>query len=398
MKRTFLTIAFISIASAAIHAQGLDRIQLAKLMSMTSADNRAEAFAHIDRIFPVITIKKASTPFHFEKATRELDGVTYQWRGNTSSVLEFIEKTKTTSFIAIKDDVIVCEMYFQGYSSESMPTSMSVAKSFVSALIGIAVGEGRIKSIDDAITEYVPELSKSGYKGVPIRHILQMSSGINFVEVYDDAKSDLMTMMIQLAGGRSLIEYAASLASRKPSGQEFNYASIDTAVLGLLLERVTGKSAAAYLEDKIWKRIGTEADASWATDNHGNPLAFAWLNATPLDFARFGRLYLNEGRWDGVQIVPADWIRNSVVPSEKHLQPRALYGPDWNIGYQFQWWVPSGEEKEFVAIGIWGQFIYVNPTRKTIIVKTSVDPLFDAHEMETIEVFKSVVNAIGTQE
>jgi len=386
-----------SLAGVVIHAQELDRIQLPKLMSMTSAENRAQAFADIDSIFPVIKIEKATTPVRFEKATREIDDVTYQWAGNSSSVLEFIERTKTTSFIAIKDDVIVCEKYFQGYSPESMPTSMSVAKSLVSALVGIALEEGRIKSIDDAIDVYLPELSESGYKGVPIRHILQMSSGIQFVEDYEDASSDEMRMMMQLAGGRSIVDYASALPSMEPSGQRFNYASVDTSVLGLLLERVTGKSTAAYLEEKIWKRIGTESDASWATDNHGHVLAFAWLNATPLDFARFGRLYLNNGRWDGVQVIPADWIRNSLVPSEEHLRPGALYGPEFDIGYQFQWWVPGGEEKEFMAIGIWGQFIYVNPTKKIIIVKTSVDPDFDKHEMETIEVFRSVGMAISSQ-
>lgn len=397
MPKTFLTIAFMSIAGAMIHAQDLDRIQMAKLMSMTSAENRVEAFAHIDSIFPVITIEKAQTPFHFKRATRELDGVSYHWRGNSCSVLEFLERTKTTSFIAIKNDVIVVERYFQGYSPESTPTSMSVAKSFVSALVGIAVEEGHITSIDDAIEKYVPELAESGYKGVSIRHILQMSSGIGFVEVYDDASSDLTTMMIRLAGGHSILDYAVSLKSREPSGRKFNYASIDTAILGLLLERATGKNAAAYLEDKIWKRIGTEANASWATDNHGNVLAFAWLNAIPLDYARFGRLYLNEGNWDGAQIIPTDWIKNSVLPSEEHLRPGALYGPAWDIGYQYQWWVPGGNEKEFVAIGIWGQFIYVNPTKNLVIVKTSVDPLFDTHEMEAIEVFRSIGRTICSE-
>lgn len=397
MQKTFLTMAFMSIAGALIHAQDLERIQLAKLMSMTYAENRAEAFADVDSIFPVIRIEKSATPFRFEKATRELEGVSYQWRGNTTSVLEFLERTKTTSFIAIKDDVIFCEKYFQGYSPESLPTSMSVAKSFVSALVGIALEERRIKSLDDAIDAYVPELSNSGYKGVPIRHILQMSSGIQFVETYDDASSDEMKLMMQLAGGRSIVDYASALPSVGASGQKFNYASIDTAVLGLLIERVTGKNAAAYLEEKIWKHIGTEADAYWATDNHRNVLAFAWLSATPLDYARFARLYLNKGRWGDRQIIPADWILESTAPSKDHLRPGALYGPDWDIGYQYQWWVPGGEEKEFVAIGIWGQFIYVNPTKNAIIVKTSVDPLFDEHEMETIEVFRAVVSAISSK-
>lgn len=394
MIRIFLTLTLLGSTCSLSQAQDLERIQMAKLMSLTAEEGRVDAFADVDSIFPVITIEKASEPFHFKKSLRQLDDITYSWQGDTHSAKAFLEETTTTSFIVVKDDALVFEEYFHGYTSISRPTSMSVAKSFISALVGIAVEEGHIKNIDDPIDQYVPELSESGYKGVSIRHILQMTSGIDFTEVYDDASSDLMVMMMRLAGGHSIIDYTAALPSAEPSGQRFNYASIDTAVLGFLIERATQKNPAEYLEEKIWKRIGMESNATWATDNHGNVLAFAWLNATPLDFARFGRLYLNKGRWDGTQIIPADWVQESVIPSEDHLQGPAMYGPEWDIGYQYQWWVPEGNEGEFTAIGIWGQYIYINPERNIIIVKTSVDPLFDSHDIETIAMFRGIGAAI----
>ena len=137
-----------------------------------------------------------------------------------------------------------------------------------------------------------------------------------------------------------------------------------------------------------------ESDATWATDNHGNVLAFAWLNVTARDFAKFGRLYLNEGRWGNEQFVPAAWVKESVVPGAAYLKLTDHYVPGWDIGYQYQWWVPAGDEGEFLAIGVWGQYIYVNPARNLVIVKTSVDPDFDLRDMETVAMFRAIGQAL----
>lgn len=350
----------------------------------------------MDRIWPVQTIQREGSVFAFKESPTDLGAVPYEWAGETGTLEGFLDKTTTTNFLVIKDDTIVYERYFRGNTKESLATSWSVAKSFTSALVGIALEEGYIESVDDPITRYLPELGQSGYNGVPIKHILQMSSGIEFREVYDDPSSDTKTMMGRLAMGGSIVDYAASLDSQRKSGEAFNYASIDTSILGILIEETTGMSPAEYLEEKIWSKLGTESGATWGTDNRGNTLSFGYLNATARDYAKFGRLYLNKGNWNGKQIVPAAWVEESVNPDQDYLK---LVNPEGglSIGYQYQWWVPAGTEGEFTGIGVWGQYVYVNPAHNLIIVKNSVDPLFGERTLETIDVFRAISRHLADQ-
>ncbi len=391
-RRYFWMIPALAVWVASAHA--VDIIQMGAMLGMLDEENRIDAFRNMDKIFPVKTVKRSGEPFQFKEAPQELGSVAYEWQGTESTIDAFLEKTVTTGLVVVKNDTIVFERYAHGNTKDSKATSMSVSKSFTSALVGIALEDGLIKSIDDPIDRYVPALKDSGYAGVSIKHLLQMSSGVDFSEVYDDQTSDIILMMGQLGGGKSIVEYAAALKSKDTPGSKFNYASIDTNVLGLLLEQVTGMSPADYLEQKIWSKIGMESDATWATDNHGNVLAFAWLNVTARDFAKFGRLYLNEGRWGNEQIVPDAWVKESVIPGAAYLKLTDHYVPGWDIGYQYQWWVPAGDEGEFTAIGVWGQYIYVNPARNLVIVKTSVDPDFDLRDMETVAMFRAIGRAL----
>jgi CubicO group peptidase (beta-lactamase class C family) len=377
-------------------APPLETINGINLRSMLSEDTRIEKFRHMDRIFPVQTIQREGSMFAFKESPTDLGAVPYEWEGETGTLEGFLDKTTTTNFLVIKDDTIVYERYFRGNTKESLATSWSVAKSFTSALVGIALEEDYIESVDDPITRYLPELEQSGYNGVPIKHILQMSSGIDFREVYDDPSSDTKAMLGRLAMGGSIVDYAASLDSQRKSGEAFNYASIDTNILGILIEETTGMSPAKYLEEKIWSELGMESGATWGTDNHGNTLSFGYLNATARDYAKFGRLYLNKGNWNGKQIVPAAWVEESVNPDQDYLK---LVNPEGglSIGYQYQWWVPAGTEDEFTGIGVWGQYVYVNPAHNLIIVKNSADPLFGERTLETIDVFRAISRHLADQ-
>jgi len=374
--------------SMLIPAHAVEKIDAAKLMAFSRVDKRVENFRNMDQVFPVETIRRSEEPYQFKEAIRELD-FSFDFGDESQTLDEFLDKTVTTSLLVLKDDAIVYEQYFHDYDRESRATSMSVAKSFTSALIGIALEEGHIESIDDSVGRYLPELKNSGYADVPIEHVLQMSSGIDFSEAYDKV-SDATLMMYKLAAGGSVVEYAAALESREPSGKVFNYASIDTTILGMILERTTGKNPAQYMEEKIWQKIGMESDATWGTDNHGNLLMFAYLNVTTRDYAKFGRLYLEDGVWNGEQIVPAEWVQQSRTVKRDFLKLKGFYGPEWDVGYKNQWWIPEGEEGEFTGIGIWGQYVYVNPARNLVIVKTSVDPLFDDRDLETIAAFRAI--------
>lgn len=371
------------------HAESRDKIDTAGAMTLIDESKRIENFRHIDRIYPVEVIEKAEKPFKFQKDPTDLD-ISFTFRGQSQTLSDFLDKTITTNFLVVKDDAIVYERYFRGNDANSLATSMSVAKSFTSALVGIAIEEGHIKSVDDDVTIYVPELKDSGYKGVTIKDLLQMSSGIDFSEVYDDNTSDIIVMIGRLGGGESIVDYAAELGPDKKPGTEFNYASIDTNILGMAIKRATGKNPAEYLEEKIWKKIGTESNATWATDNHGNVLTFAYLNVTARDYAKFGRLYLNNGSWNGEQIVPKEWVLQSRKPDKEYLWLKDHYVRGWDIGYNYKWWLPHGDDGEYTGLGVWGQYVYVNPAQNLIIIKNSVDPRFDERDQETIAAFRAI--------
>lgn len=351
--------------------------------------NLAENFRQLDRFYPVRLIRRSGDVFEFEEATLELPS-SYEYQDVTSKIDEFLQRTQTTGLLVLKNKSLLVERYWQGYVRDSLAVSFSVAKSFTSALVGIALEDGLFESIGDSITKYVPELIGSGYEGVPIKHILQMCSGIRFVEEYDQEDADVMEMRRQIEAGGSIKEYAATLQAEHPSGQVYNYASIDTQVLGMLLENVTGMSPSDYLEEKIWSVIGMESDAKWITDQHDTVLTYSLFNVALRDYAKFGLLYLNRGLWNGKRVLSEEWIQQSVTPEKEFLKLKDFYSEGWDIGYGYQWWVPNGTAGEFTALGIYGQYIYVSPSREIVIVKTSADPSFDEHDMETIAVFRAV--------
>ena len=387
---SFLAAILVGSVLSPVFADGLDVISLERLPGFLGEESRIENFRNIDALFPHEKIPRAEKPFTFRREEQDLSGVEYTFGGETSTIESFLDKTTTTGFIVLKMDTILTEQYFLGHSEDQRHLSMSVAKSFLSALVGVAIGEGKIGGVQDPVTKYLPELAASGYNDIPIEHLLQMSSGIDFSEEYDDQEADINTMFAQMAGGLSVTEYIAKLDNGEPSGKRFHYASVDTQVLGMILEKVYGKPVNEILYEKVWSRIGMEHDAYYGTDNHGNALVFGFLNATLRDYAKFGLLYLGKGRWQGEQVVPRTWVERSVKPSADHLKSENLYGPEWDIGYQYKWWVPDGNQGEFTGLGVWGQYLYVNPAERVTIVKNSVDPDFSGRALETIAAFRAI--------
>jgi CubicO group peptidase (beta-lactamase class C family) len=271
-----------------------------------------------------------------------------------------------------------------------------VAKSFVSALVGIALAEGRFESIDDPITRYLPELAGSGYDGVRIVDILQMSSGVRFNEDYGDYDSDINRFGRIIAMGGSMAEFAASLQRQRPPGTFHHYVSIDTQVLGMLVHRVCGTTLTDYLQRTIWQRIGMERDAYWMLDSTGMEVALGGLNVSLRDYARFGLLYLNEGRWHDEQIVPADWARASTTAGAPHLLPgvdNPASSSSW--GYGYQWWIPDPDMGDYTAAGIYNQYIYVNPRARVVIAKNSANHRYVAERQESKDLHVAMFRAIA---
>ncbi|MCC5983138.1 MAG: serine hydrolase [Rhodobacteraceae bacterium] len=355
--------------------------------------HRAENFRTMDRIFPYRAVPRGADVWAFTTAPRPLPE-TYAFGAETRDLAGFLARTETTGLLVVHDGAITHESYRLGADEAALFTSWSVAKSVLSALIGIAVEEGHIASIRDPIGQYVPGLAGSGYAAVPIEDALTMSSGVDFNEDYDDPRSDINMLFFRaMAFGTPIEDSIAALQSIRAPGEFNAYVSADTMALGLVLEAATGETVADYLSSRLWAPMGAEADATWSTDRTGREIALCCLNATLRDYARFGRLFLEGGARDGVQIVPADWVHASVNPQAPHLQPGDNPASDWVFGYGYKWWIPEDPRGDFTAIGVWGQYVYVDPARAVVIVKTSTDPLFDDNDHETIAAFRAIAAA-----
>lgn len=272
----------------------------------------------------------------------------------------FLKSNETVAFLIIRRDTILYEKYFYGYTRASVIPSFSMAKSFLSILIGIAIEDGLIESVDEPVTNYVPELKKHGFDKVSIRHLLQMTSGIDFNENYVNPFADAA----KLYYGTNLRKQVSRFKLKSEPGEEFYYSSGNSQLLGLVLERaLNNRTITQYMQEKIWSPLGMEFDGSWSLDRKKNGMekTFCCLNATAIDFAKIGRLYLNKGNWNGQQIVSEQWVNESTkIDTSKGSA----------ANYQYRWWVTR---ERFHALGIMGQMLYVNPSRELIVVRLGKD-------------------------
>lgn len=406
VKRIALGILVIIVAGVAITGVAKWReVKRAQFVaSMFSGADQVESFRNMDAIFPTRVIARGGEPYVIPQGA-EIDlPKTYVYDGKTLDSAKFLNDTDTTALVVVHRGKIVREDYWRGNTKDSRTISWSVGKSFISALVGIAVHEGKIKSIDDQITAYAPELKGTGYDGVTIKNALQMSSGVGWNEDYSDQNSDIARFGRALAFGGSMVEFAKTLKQARAPGTYNLYNSMDAQVLGLVLKNATGETPSDYLSKKIWSRIGAERDAYWVLDDAGNELAAGGVNVTARDYAKFGLLYLHDGKWNGEELVPADWVKASHTPDAPFLMP----GQNENksetsagMGYGYFWWIPAEVDGPFSAIGIYNQFIYVDPAHDLVIVKTSANHSYGGgateasyRELETFALFRAIADAL----
>ena len=382
---------------AIIYQRNLERVAFAA--SLFTGAEEYEYFNRLDDLYPVARMTAAAIPFQFTDGPPIALPTSFPFGGRDVVTETFLAETDTSVLLVLKDGAVRFERYWLTGGRDVRWLSMSVAKSFVSAAIGIAIAEGRIGSIEEPITQYVPSLAGSAYDGVRIKDILQMSSGARWNEDYGDPDSDIGRFGRIMAIGGSFNEFAATLVREREPGTYNHYNSTDTQVLGMLLVRATGQGIADYVQEKLWHPLGMESDAFWLVDSEGMEMAFGGLNATARDYAKLGELYRNGGVWQGGQIVPASWVHDSVTPDAPHLMPGE--NPLFPMGYGYQWWVMEGDEGEYSAIGVYNQFIYVNPTRGLVIVKLSAFSDYAKtndeagyREFETIEFFRAISRAL----
>ncbi len=364
----------------------------APMFTLFADAHRGTHFQAMDRVFPSVPVRAGGEAWALVRDPRPIPE-TYTFQGEARSLQAFLDRTETTTLLVLRADTLVHEHYAPGWSEASPATSWSVAKSVVSALVGIALDEGSLESLDDPVARYLPELADSGYGNIPLRHLLTMSSGVEFDEGYHSNFSDINRIFLRAMAFREpMLDYYARLEAKRDPGIFNEYISSDTGVLAHVLARATGVSPGAYLESRIWGPAGMESDAFWSTDRTGAEIGFCCVNAVARDWARFGLLYLDDGVAPGDRrILPEGWVARSVEPEAPHLEPGPNPMSDWTFGYGYKWWIPEDrEDGEYLAIGIYGQYIYVNPRRRVVVVKTGTDPRFDDHDHESVALFRAL--------
>ncbi|MFI6509400.1 serine hydrolase domain-containing protein [Streptosporangium sp. NPDC050855] len=321
-------------------------------------------------------VNPSATPVTLTSAPRALS-VTYTHEGRQHTLADFLERTGTNGFVVLDRQKIVYERYVSA-DRDTRFQSWSVAKSFTSAAVGIALHERLISSIDDPVTTYLPELRGSGYEGVSIRNLLRMSSGIEW-----DERTDVPRVQVAANQGRPVARIAARQVRGWEPGSRFEYTSMNSFVLAKLVSTVSGVPFHRYVQEKIWKPAGMEFTLGVGNDGNGDNLGYCCFHATDRDFARFGLLYLNDGMAKGSQVVPSSWVDLSTRPSAS-----------FNAGYGLHWWLGGDGGDDFMAAGFGGQYIYVSPEHDVVIVK-SVASNAENDQREAVTAFRAVAAEVA---
>lgn len=326
--------------------------------SRWTSDQRRVGFRNVQFIRPTHVVTKGRRVSSLPQARQLLDlsGFTYSYEERERTFDDYVTQMRVAGLLVLHDGRIVVERYAAGHGPSSAWTSFSVAKSVVSMLVGAALADRSIRSLDDSVTHYVHMLRGSAYDGVTLRQLLQMSSGVRWNENYDDPAADLYRLPGQF-GIDSLLWYMAQRPRSAPAGSVFNYNSGETELISEVVRTATGHSLAQYLSEKIWSPAGMEANAYWATLRKGD---VEWgdccLSATLRDYGRLGLLAINDGvASNGKRLLPKGWMAQATSPAAT------------NPEYGYQWWLLSPPGR-YAAVGIYGQQIYVDPENKVVLV------------------------------
>lgn len=336
-------------------------------------------------------LRPSPDPTRLRQAYRPLP-VTYTYAGRRHTLDDLLTRTGAQGFVVLDsgnggagehggDGADIVYERYRDAGPGTLFQSWSMAKSFTSAAVGIALGDGRVTSIDDPVTKYLPELRRSGYDGVSIRDLLRMSSGIAWNEA-----ADIPLVHVAASRGMPIPALAARQTRGYPPGSRFDYTSMNSAVLAWLVERATGVPYHRYVEQRIWQPAGMESAAYIGDDRHGHALGYCCYYATDRDYARFGLLYLRGGAAHGQQVVPRSWVARSTRPSA-----------DFNARYGLHWWLGGDGKGDFMAAGFGGQYIYVSPRTNVVIVTSTADrgPAARRMQPETLTAFRAVAAEVA---
>ncbi len=363
LKTLLRILVLLVIAAVAVGIWKREEItRLLAVNSLFSEERIVGNFSNMNKAFLTREVNRGSGPVSEipQGEAMKLPAETEAW----------IRDRSVTALVVLKDGALRHESYHLGTSAEDRRISWSVAKSFLSALYGIIAAEGKIASLDDPVTQYAPGLKGTAYDGATVRNVLNMASGVEFDEDYLDYDSDINRMGREIALGGTMDGFTRALKDKFVTpGKQWQYVSIDTHVIGMVIRGATGRDIPDLLSEKVIAPLGLEATPYYVTDGEGVAFVLGGLNLRTRDYARFGQMFVDGGRYAGKQVVPEDWVTAST-------QPSAPTEPG-KIGYGFQWWIPIGAtEGEYLARGVYGQYIYVNQPAGVVIASNAADRQF----------------------
>lgn len=340
-----------------------------------SPNIQAEAFLNWDSIWATRTIARG-IPKPLPQAANPLD-ITFESGGRILTINDLMRWEFVSGLLVVKDGEIKLERYAMGLNAERCWQSSSMVKSLAAILIGAAVQDGAIRSIGQPITDYLPEFRDTSYEGVTIMDLLQMASGVEWIENTDDLKTDVAEHYIKVIAARRpnyILDYLRTRPRANPRGTQFYYNTGDTFLLSHILSRATGMKVADYCSEKLWKPMGFEQDGFFILDSdNGHEVVGSCCGASLRDYARWGLFMLADGVVDGKRVVPEGWVKASTNPTAPNFAfdfggERGVAGGADSAykGYGYLWWVREGGD--FQALGSYGQWIYVSPANNTVIV------------------------------
>jgi len=329
-------------------------------------DLQVNTFRNIDRLFPTRLVAAGDRPFPLPAAKNELQNFRFVSGGREYDLYDFLSLNRVSGLLVVKAGTVVFERYFLGNTRHTRWMSMSVVKSMTSTLIGMAIRDGHIRSLDDPLTDYLPLFEGTAYDGVTVEHLLQMASGVAWNETYTDATSDRRAMLEAQISGQpgAILRLMAKLDRAAPPGNRWNYSTGETQLAAALVAAAAGKPVAEYLSEKIWIPFGMETDATWWLESpDGLEIGGSGLSATLRDYARFGLFMLGGGLVGGRPTLPESWIRRATTA-------QTIGGE--SVDYGYMWWPLA--EGAYTAAGIFGQFVYVHPDSELVVALWSAQP------------------------
>jgi len=354
-------------------------------------------FQNASEFYPTRTVASGEDSAPLPKRDGVLDGFTYEYEGETRQLADLYTEMETSGLIIVHNGQVLHESYGRGADSGTRFTTWSLVKSITSTLVGVAVADGLIDSVDDPLVKYLPEVTGTAYDGVTVKQAMQMSSGVRYdPDLWTGNMDDTIAFMTKsvVTGQAPAFDLAIAYKRENDPGTKFNYNTAESQVLLELVRRVSGMDAAEYLEQKIWRPLGMEHSGAWILDHpgaEGAEVGGAMFNAALRDWARFGVFIEQGGVWEGEQILPVDWVDRATVSDDPHLKPGEVH-PNPNRGYAWHWWTYA--DGTFTASGANGQTLYVDRANNIVVARSSAWPqgYVRAHDDQSFAMYKALAD------